>query len=61
MTESELLPLLASRPTRTELADRLGLTDNSLIKWLARRRREGWQIVAVWSGQYRYELLKGKP
>lgn len=62
MTESELLSLLTSRPTRTELARLMGMSEDGAKYWIRKLRDKGHNIVAVGRlGQYRYELLKGKP
>lgn len=62
MTESELLSLLASRPTRTELARLMGMSEDEAKYWIRKLRDKGHNIVTVGKlGQYRYELLKGKP
>ena len=58
MTRPEVEQLLSSRPTRAELCAILGMTEDGLTKWLARRKLEGFIIAPVGSSnKYRYELL----
>ena len=58
MTRAEVEQILSSRPTRAELCAILGMTEDGLTKWLARRKREGFVIAPVGSSnKYRYELL----
>ena len=54
MTPAEAL---RDRPTREQLRERLGVTENGLQKWLVRARKQGYKILCVWKvGGYRYEL-----
>ena len=59
MTPDEVRALFADNPTRQQLETRLGISEDAVKKMLARLRAKGYKIVSVWSGQYRYEILKG--
>ena len=54
MTPAEAL---RDKPTREQLRERLGVTENGLQKWMVRARKQGHKILCVWkAGNYRYEL-----
>ena len=54
MTPAEAL---RDKPTREQLRERLGVTENGLQKWMARARKRGHKILCVGiAGGYRYEL-----
>ena len=55
MTPNEAL---RDKPTREQLRERLGVTENGLQKWLVQARKQGYKILCVgMAGNYRYELL----